>query len=97
MGTVTSIDPLDPTKSGGGGWSMTIGSSAPILGDCHIGDSIACNGACLTVTWFGADSFKVGLAPETLERTDLGTFSFFLVLMNNQRPHDGNRRSEGWR
>nr|ASF90241.1 hypothetical protein SPAR06416 [Bartheletia paradoxa] len=72
MGTITSIDPLDTTDSGGGGWSMTIGEAEPVLGDCHIGDSIACNGACLTVTEFTPSSFKVGLAPETLERTSLG-------------------------
>ncbi|KAG9122661.1 Riboflavin synthase alpha chain [Ceratobasidium sp. 392] len=72
MGLVTAIDALDTTSSGGGGFSMTISDSTPILGDCHIGDSICVNGACLTVTEFGADWFKVGLAPETLDRTDLG-------------------------
>lgn len=51
---------------------MTIGDSAPILDDCHIGDSISVNGCCLTVTEFEKDSFKVGLAPETLSRTNLG-------------------------
>jgi riboflavin synthase len=53
-----------------------IGHSAEILDDCTIGDSIAVNGACLTVTEFSADKedrggwFKVWLANETLERTD---------------------------
>jgi riboflavin synthase len=46
------------------------------LGDCHIGDSIAVNGACLTVTEFDKDQnggwFKVWLANETLDRTNLG-------------------------
>lgn len=46
------------------------------MDDCHIGDSIAVNGACLTVTEFaktqGGGWFKVWLANETLERTDLG-------------------------
>ncbi|QRV94955.1 riboflavin synthase alpha chain [Ceratobasidium sp. AG-Ba] len=72
MGLVAAIDPLDGSASGGGGFSMTISESAPILDDCHIGDSICVNGACLTVTEFGTDWFKVGLAPETLDRTDLG-------------------------
>ncbi|GJJ13230.1 hypothetical protein Clacol_007481 [Clathrus columnatus] len=70
---VSSIIPLDTTESGGGGWSMTIDECAEILTDCHIGDSISINGACLTVTEFTSKSFKVGLAPETLEKTDLGT------------------------
>jgi len=59
-----------------GGCTLTIADSAPILGDCHIGDSIAVNGACLTVTEFDKEKeggwFKVWLANETLERTDLG-------------------------
>ena len=63
---------MDVTESGGGGWSLTIGESAPILGDCHIGDSISVNGCCLTVTEFDATKFKVGLAPETLNKTNLG-------------------------
>ena len=55
---------------------MTIGNSASILGDCHIGDSIAVNGACLTVVEFDQEKkggwFTVWLANETLETTDLG-------------------------
>jgi riboflavin synthase len=38
----------------------------------ELGGSVAVNGACLTVTAFDSSSFKVGLSPETLERTDLG-------------------------
>lgn len=72
LGTVSAISELDTTQSGGGGWSLTISDAAPILSDCHIGDSIAVNGCCLTVTEFDATSFKVGLAPETLSRTNLG-------------------------
>ncbi|KAH7886053.1 hypothetical protein F5I97DRAFT_1877286 [Phlebopus sp. FC_14] len=70
LGTVTSI------QHDGGGCTLTISHSAPVLGDCHIGDSIAVNGACLTVTEFDGQRdggyFKVWLANETLDRTDLG-------------------------
>ncbi|KAF7347590.1 hypothetical protein MVEN_01515700 [Mycena venus] len=70
LGKVSSVQ-LDEA-----GCTMTIADAAPILGDCHIGDSIAVNGACLTVTEFDAAAeggwFKVWLANETLERTDLG-------------------------
>lgn len=72
MGLISSIIPLDETQSGGGGWSMNISAAEEILNDCHIGDSICINGACLTVTEFTKDSFKVGLAPETLQKTNLG-------------------------
>lgn len=44
-----------------------------MLSDVHLGDSIAINGVCLTVTEFNSTEFKVGVAPETLRRTNLGT------------------------
>ncbi|KAI0072226.1 Lumazine-binding protein [Panus rudis PR-1116 ss-1] len=70
LGTVSSIH-RDP-----GGCTLTISDAAPILDDCHIGDSIAVNGACLTVTEFDKRDkggwFQVWLANETLDRTDLG-------------------------
>ncbi|KAJ7597441.1 Lumazine-binding protein [Mycena floridula] len=70
LGTVSQIL-LDS-----GGCTLTIAEAGPILGDCNIGDSIAVNGACLTVTDFSKTEqggwFKVWLANETLERTDLG-------------------------
>ena len=45
-----------------------------VLRDIHLGDSIAVNGCCLTVTRFDANEgwFEVGLANETLARTNLG-------------------------
>ena len=42
------------------------------LEDVSLGDSIAVNGACLTVVEFDEKSFAVDLAPETLRRTSLG-------------------------
>lgn len=56
------------------GCTITFDESAPILEDCHVGDSICVNGTCLTVTVFdaGKGTFDVGLAPETLSRTNLG-------------------------
>lgn len=70
LGTVIDI------KRDEGGCTLTIGDSAPILGDCHTGDSIAVNGACLTVVEFDKEQkggwFTVWLANETLDRTDLG-------------------------
>lgn len=54
-----------------GGWSLTIGAQT-VLGGAHLGDSIAINGTCLTVTALTEDTFTVGLSPETLRRTNLG-------------------------
>ncbi len=52
---------------------MTIIGAEAILDDCHEGDSISINGTCLTVTDFDKSTFKVGVAPETLRRTNLGS------------------------
>ncbi|PIR23765.1 MAG: riboflavin synthase [Deltaproteobacteria bacterium CG11_big_fil_rev_8_21_14_0_20_45_16] len=38
----------------------------------QIGDSLAINGVCLTVTEIETNSFKVQVSPETLSRTNLG-------------------------
>lgn len=43
-----------------------------VLGDVNIGDSIAVNGVCLTVTEFDADTFKADVMNETLKRSSLG-------------------------
>lgn len=74
IGTVAEYKELDETLSGGNGVSVTIKDAAPVLSDCHIGDSIACNGICLTVTEFDSNSFKVGISPETVSRTDISSW-----------------------
>ncbi len=43
-----------------------------VLEGTRIGDSIAINGICLTVTAIGADWFTADVMPETLRRTNLG-------------------------
>lgn len=47
-------------------------SATKVVADTKMGDSIAVNGACLTVTEISPDSFSVDVAPETLRRTNLG-------------------------
>jgi riboflavin synthase len=54
-----------------GGWSLTV-KARTVLEGTRLGDSLAVNGACLTVTTFTGDRFTVGLSPETLRRTNLG-------------------------
>lgn len=44
-----------------------------ILQDVKIGDSIAVNGVCLTVTDFESNYFSVDVMPETMAATTLGT------------------------
>lgn len=43
-----------------------------VLEDVHIGDSIAVNGICLTVTEHSSESFLVDVMPETMRKTSLG-------------------------
>ncbi len=44
----------------------------PLADGLHVGDSIAVDGACLTVTAQGRDGFTSDLSAETLKRTTLG-------------------------
>jgi len=46
--------------------------AAKVLEGIEIGASIAVNGICLTVTDFNANSFSIGIQPESLRRTDIG-------------------------
>lgn len=43
-----------------------------VLTDVHLGDSIAVNGVCLTVTSFTKEQFTADVMSETLKRTSLG-------------------------
>lgn len=43
-----------------------------MLDGVKLGDSIAVNGVCLTVTEFDEKTFTVGLSPETLRLSNLG-------------------------
>ena len=64
MGTIRQI------KKGRASAVLTIGAKK-VLEDAHIGDSIAVNGICLTVTSLGGDSFTADVMHETLRRTAL--------------------------
>ena len=46
-----------------------------ILSDIHLGDSIAVNGVCLTVTAFNGKGFSADVMHETLNRSSLGKLS----------------------
>ncbi|KFH43605.1 Riboflavin synthase-like protein [Hapsidospora chrysogenum ATCC 11550] len=71
IGRVTELNNNDST--GGTSMTITIPDGSPLLRDCHDGDSISINGCCLTVTSFNPTSFTIGVAPETLRITNLGS------------------------
>jgi len=58
------------TFGGLSGGNITIGAKL-VQSDAHIGDSIAVNGICLTVTQFDAHGFRAAVMPETMRRTSL--------------------------
>lgn len=68
LGTVASVEDQ------GDAIRLTVRAST-VLEDAGLGDSISVNGCCLTVTSFTPHSFKVGVAPETLRITDLGSLA----------------------
>jgi riboflavin synthase len=65
LGTVVRRHP-----DGAGGAHLTI--ACPFATDLTLGESIAVNGACLTVVEHTPDHFHAQLGPETLDRTCLG-------------------------
>jgi riboflavin synthase len=67
MGTVRSLGPTQERD----GIDLVI-RSVLARQNAMIGDSIAVNGVCLTVTALDDAGFTVGLSPETLRRTALG-------------------------
>lgn len=70
-GLVEEIGTVGASGREGEAFRLVVGA-VKILEGLQRGDSIAVNGVCLTVTDFDIGSFTVGLAPETLAKTDLG-------------------------
>ena len=65
-----------------------------ILLDVSLGDSIAVNGVCLTVTEFNTDSITVDVMNETLNKTYLGSMKKG-DLVNLERAMSANGRFGG--
>lgn len=87
MGNVTAIEQVD------GAWQMVIAADI-VLGDAKLGDSIAVNGTCVTVTDMIDNTFRVGIAPETMLKTNLGD----LIVgspVNLERSMPANGRFDG--
>lgn len=62
-GRITAVEPL------GFGRRLTIEALALGLDDVRVGDSIAVNGACMTVTAKTATSFSIDVSAESLSKT----------------------------
>jgi riboflavin synthase len=57
------------SESGGGDARVTVAGGGLDLSDTQLGDSIACNGVCLTVVEKAADGFGVDVSGETFSCT----------------------------
>lgn len=92
-GIVTAPGTVDSSEDRAGvrrlGISLPAGSH--FLGDAGIGDSIAVDGACLTVVAFRADRFEVELVASTLERTIAGDYEVGTVVNLERAARLGSR------
>ncbi len=70
-GIVEEVGAVQALEEREGGWHLSL-SAVVAAGGAKLGDSIAVNGACLTVTAIDGERLTFGLAPETLARTNLG-------------------------
>lgn len=70
-GLIEDLGTLLEIRRGGSIASVTVATSLPMQ-ELALGESIAVNGACLTVTSFGGGRFSADVSPETLEKTSLG-------------------------
>ncbi|KAF0994669.1 riboflavin synthase [Geobacillus sp. TFV-3] len=71
-GIIEEIGTMEQMKQTGDAIVMTIGAKR-VLEDVQLGDSIAVNGVCLTVTSFTERQFTVDVMPETVKATALKT------------------------
>ncbi len=69
-GIIEEIGTVIRLQRTGEGYGLVVRAQT-VLEDTRLGDSVAVDGVCLTVTHLGSDAFTVGLSPETRARTNL--------------------------
>ncbi|MDQ0203517.1 riboflavin synthase [Pectinatus haikarae] len=70
-GIIEEVGHISGIKNGASSVRLTI-AAKKILTDVGIGDSIAVNGTCLTVTQYTDKSFSADVMPESVRKTSLG-------------------------
>ena len=73
-GIISAIGEIASLEPRGGDVRLTINTGNLALGDVHLGDSIACNGACLTAVQLTGHGFVAGVSVETLSLTTVGNW-----------------------
>ena len=71
-GIIEELGTINNIRKNAASAVLTIDAST-VLEDVHMGDSIAVNGVCLTVTSFTSTSFTADVMHETLNRSSLGS------------------------
>ncbi|MCH3914924.1 MAG: riboflavin synthase [Acidaminococcaceae bacterium] len=71
-GLIAELGKVDNLKKEKDSYRLTV-SAQKIPPQLQRGESIAVNGACLTVTEFSSEKFTVDVMPETARRTTIGT------------------------
>ena len=71
-GIIEEVGVIKSIRMGAQSAVITI-EAEKVLEDIHLGDSIAMNGVCLTVTSFDSHSYSVDIMHESLKRTNLGS------------------------
>ena len=87
---VGAVEAMDRYKAG----ARLLVKCARVLGDLTLGASIAVNGVCLTAVDIRTDGFSADLAPETLNRSNLGSLDPG-DLVNLERPLSLQTRLSG--
>lgn len=92
-GIIEDVGKVQSIVQGQNTMKLTI-SSSKILTDVHLGDSIAVNGVCLTVTSFSVRHFTVDVMPETVKSTSLQSLTVGSYV-NLERAMSANGRFGG--
>lgn len=73
-GIISAIGDIASLEERGGDVRLTICSGNLNLADVQLGDSIACNGACLTAVELTGEGFVADVSVETLNLTTIGNW-----------------------
>jgi riboflavin synthase len=88
-GIITAIGEITQITPKGDGLHLIVTTPANYLDDVVIGDSIAIQGACMTVTAMKANAFEVDVSKESISKTtglnDLGSVNLEKALRFNDR------------
>lgn len=92
-GIIEEIGKIQGVKKGANSAVLSV-QAAKIMEDIHLGDSIAVNGVCLTVTSISQSGFGADVMHETLNRSTLGKLRIG-NLVNLERAMPANGRFGG--